>query len=595
MKHIGFEYVTLNSGYAFEKQELNRTVTLDAVYRRFEETGRIKAFDFDYRDGIGERPHIFWDSDVAKWMEGAAYSLKKHYDKITEERLDSLIEKICMHQCSDGYFNIYFTAVEPAKRFSDRDCHELYCAGHLIEAAVACAKIGKPVLLERMEKYADCIEKAFVTEKSAKFASPGHEEIEIALLKAYRYTHKEKYFNLAKHFIKIRGTENDIGNVSYNQSHKPVQEQTEAVGHAVRALYLYTSMAMLALDSNDAELFSACKKLFFDITEKKMYVTGATGSTYIGEAFTNPYDLPNDTSYAETCASIGLAFFSSAMLENEINGKYGDVIERTFYNGILSGLSLDGKKFFYENALEIDFNSHFKNEFGEKRYPITRRPEIFSCSCCPPNLNRFLSSLGGYLFSVDGDTLYINQYAGAELNFENIFCTVSTDYPRSGEISICAKGVKKLAFRVPSWCRSFSCSCPYECENGYAYTENTGSPIEIRFDMSPYAVFSSPKVACDAYKLCIMRGPVLYCAEEDGNEKELHRYSLSPDFTAVKSSTFNCSLPEMDVDAYRLTDIGELYSLNIPKVEKAKLHLIPYNSFANRREGNMRVWFNARI
>lgn len=597
MQSIDFGKVELQSGYWFKKEKLNREITINAVYEQFEASGRIRAFDCNWREGQENRPHIFWDSDVAKWMEGAAYILAHHPDAELEKKLDTLIEKIRIHQGSDGYFNIYFMAVEPAMRFHNRDCHELYCAGHLIEAAIACDEIGKPVLLECMKKYVSYIHRVFVEEKSVAFASPGHEEIELALVRLYRYTGEQAYLQLAAHFINIRGTENDVdGNGRYRQEiqcHVPVRKQEEAVGHAVRALYLYTGMAMLAKETEDTELLNVCRTLFENISDKKMYVTGGVGSTHIGEAFTNAFDLPNDTAYAETCASIALMFFCRAMLENEPDGKYADVIERAFYNGVLSGISLDGKQFFYENALEINLNEHFESEYGKPRFPITQRPEIFSCSCCPPNLNRLLPSLGGYLFGLDNDVLYVNQYASAQMTDGNISCTVKTDYPVSGNISVTASGVEKIALRIPEWCGAFQMNKPYEMKNGYAIFQNDGTPVTLELDMTPHAVFADSRVARDAYKLCIMRGPVVYCAEAVDNGEELHRFSIAPDFSWSEKRDTVSDLPELDISAFRLQDSKKLYSTNVPRRESAALHLIPYSSFANRGESDMRIWFHA--
>ncbi len=357
----------------------------------FFETGRIGAFNFDYvKDSGMSEPHFFYDSDVAKWMEGVAYILEKNSAPDLEEKVDALVEKIKLNQGDDGYFNIYFTVVDPENRFKKRNYHELYCAGHLMEAAVAWAEItGKLDFLEAMERYADYIYKVFVEEKSAEFTTPGHEEIELALVRMYRFTGKKKYLDLAKFFVDMRGACEEPIADEYNQSHLPVREQREALGHSVRAVYLYTGMAYLAKETEDTSLMPALHALFSDMTERKMYITGGLGSTDIGEAFTHPYDLPSDAAYTETCAAIGLVLFASAMLELENKSVYADVVERVIYNGLLSGLSLDGESFFYENPLEINLGDRFKNRYGERRLPITQRKKSFGCSCCPPNIVRF--------------------------------------------------------------------------------------------------------------------------------------------------------------------------------------------------------------
>lgn len=595
MKNISFNKVDLTSGYLFEKQELNRKITIKSVYDRFYETGRIGAFDFNYRedDPNAVKPHVFWDSDVAKWIEGAANIIKKHPSPELEAKIDALVERIKANQDKNGYFNIYYTVCEPDKRFSDRTMHELYCAGHLMEAAVAYAEAsGKRDLLECMEKYADHIEKVFVKEKSAAFSTPGHEEIELALVKMYLFTGKKKYLDLAEYFIDTRGTVNEQAGDDYNQSHIPVREQTEAVGHAVRAMYLYTGMALLAAETGDAALVNACKRLWSNTVNEKMYVTGGIGSTSIGEAFTASYDLPNSDAYTETCASIGLLFFSNAMLALENDSKYADIIEKTLYNGILSGLSVDGKAFFYENPLEITLSEHFENGFGKRRFPITQRVSCFDCSCCPPNLNRLLSSLGSYIYGLDGDTLYVNQFVSSKLAEGDIKCEQTTDYPRNGEIRLSVSGVKRVAIRIPDWCKSFNINKSYSIINGYAVVENCENGITVHFDISPKAVYADPRINHDANCICIMRGPVVYCAESNDNIGSLHSYVLpsNPEFTEHTDSSFGLNV--LDVSCKRrLPFDGKLYSDEPPRTEPATLRMIPYSCFANRDESDMLVWF----
>lgn len=609
MKSIDFRKVKLKGGFMKDKQELNRKITVNAVYEKFSETGRIGSLDFNYREGNDGRPHIYWDSDIAKWMEGAAYILSEHDEPELEKKLDSIIEKICAHQCADGYFNTYFTSICPARRFSERDWHELYCAGHLIEAAIACDMIGKGALLECMKKYIDLIRRVFVEEKSAKFASPGHEEIEIALLRLYRYTGKREYLDLAAHFINIRGTAGDYvhgekdsvtgypDHVRHNQSHLPVREQQEAVGHAVRAVYLYTSMAMLARDTGEKALLDACDTLYRSITREKMYVTGGIGSTCHGESFTNPYHLPPEQAYTETCASIGLMFFARAMSENEENGIYADTVERAFYNGVISGLSSDGRKFFYKNPLEIDLNEHFTTEFGAPRWPDTRRSEVFRCSCCPPNLTRLLPALGGYIFSLDDDrsVLYINQYTDCEMHDSDISCVIETDYPASGIIKIKAAGTARTAVRIPAWCTGYRLSVPHEIRNGYAFIDCEHREFELELDISPRLVYADSRAARLAGRACIARGPIIYCAEGIDNGEELHRFILPREITFKEIHNGGEKLPQLEVGAYRLCDSDGLYFSRAPQKESAQLRLIPFHEFANREESNMRVFFTAEM
>ena len=597
MKTVPFQNVTLTGGFLFDRQELNRKTTIHAVYDRFVETGRFAAFDFNYKKGDEIVPHIFWDSDVAKWLEGAAYILQKHQAPDLERIVDDTVEKIKAHQLPDGYFNVYHTVVEPELRWKERNNHELYCAGHLMEAAVAYAEAtGKTDFLSCMEKYADHIWQMFVEEKSAVFATPGHEEIELALVRMYRHTGKKKYLDLAAHFINERGKqiEDDMG--FYSQSHRPVREQAEAVGHAVRALYLYTGMAYLAAETGEQALIDACRTLFANVTEKKMYVTGATGSTYRGESFTDAYDLPNDSAYAETCASIALMLLGNAMLSLENNAKYADAVERALYNGVLSGLSQDGKAFFYENPLEINLAERFQAPFAKPHHAITERVECFECSCCPPNLNRTLASLGNYTYGVEGDTLFINQFIASRLDFEGIFCTQKTNYPHNGCIKLQANGIKRVAVRIPAWCDKFDLNKPFVMQNGYAVVENDGDEILFDLDVSPHYVWADPRASRDAGKVCVMRGPVVYCAEGVDNGPHLHSFLLpsTPDFRESGNEAFSLPCLELDCEKYQPFTSGNLYENHAPVREKATLKLIPYHCFANRGESDMLVWLHTK-
>ncbi len=601
MKSFDRSQVKLTGGYLFDKQELNRKITVDAVYDRFSETGRIGAFKFDWQEGDEKKPHVFWDSDVAKWMEGAAYILADHPNAELEARIDEIVSDIKAHQHPDGYFNIYFTVVEPGQRFKNRDRHELYCAGHLMEAAVALdACLGKGELLEIMDKYADCIKREFIDKKTAAFATPGHEEIELALVRMYDRTGNKKYLDMAAHFINTRGTVDEQMKGPYDQSHLPVREQSEAVGHAVRAVYLYTGMARLAKQTGDGKLVIACQRLWADITEKKMYVTGAVGSTYVGEAFTSAYDLPNDVGYNETCASIGLMLFASAMKALDNDAKYADITERALYNGMMSGLSLDGRSFFYENPLEINLCEQFDVEGSgrnfkhmKRRFPITERVECFKCSCCPPNIVRLFPSFGSYIYGYDNDTLYVDQFMSSVLDGGDVGCEMTTDYPRDGRIVIKPRGVCRVAVRIPSWCKEFRLNVPYVTERGYAVVEWTGGEIVAELDMTPRLVWADIRVRHDAGKACVMRGPVVYCAEAVDNGEGLHRFALSGELSAEVREDELFGLPTLSVDAYEAETVSDgLYGFAPPEYKKTRITLIPYNCFANRGESDMRVWMN---
>lgn len=339
----------------------------------------------------------------------------------------------------------------------------------MFEAAVAYYEAtGLDRFLNAMVKYAELIYKIFAVEKSAEFITPGHEEIELALLKLYRCTNNKKCLELCKFFIENRGKSEEFipsfVNSASDQSNVPVRQLKSAEGHCVRAMYLYVAMADLAKETGDEELFEVCRNLFHDVVDKKMYITGGIGSTHIGEAFTLPYDLPSETAYAETCAAIGLMLFSQKMLENETDSIYSDTIERAAYNGMLSGLSADGKAFFYENPLEISVRSHNRNTSTKTkdRLPIMSRREVFDCSCCPPNINRTLASMENYIYRLSDDTLYIDQYMQSTLDNGEIKAEQLTDYPKNGRISLSFEGVRKAALRIPYWCEEFEISVYYE-------------------------------------------------------------------------------------------------------------------------------------
>ncbi len=596
MKLIPHSQVNLKSGFFFDKQELNRKTTINAVYDRFSETGRIGSFKLGFPEKDPIQPHFFWDSDVAKWMEGAAYILHHTPDVALEAKVDEIVDDIARNQCEDGYFNIFFTVVQPENRWANRDWHELYCAGHLMEAAVAYAEAtGKTKFLACMEKYADYIAKVFMEDHSANFHTPGHEEIELALVRMYRHTGKKKYLDMAAYFINTRGTVKEDERHDYNQSHLPVREQDSALGHAVRAMYLYTGMAYLARETGDEALIAACKKLWEDTTARKMYVTGGLGSTYIGEAFTTPFDLPPDQAYTETCAGIALCFFANGMLALDNNAAYADVIERALYNGVTSGLSTDGAQFFYENPLEINLSERFVSPWGARRFPAHRRVACFGCSCCPPNINRLLASIGGYVYGVDGGTLYINQFAASDMTDGDVTATIETAYPSDGAVTVTAQGVSKLAIRIPAWCDSFTLDKAYTMQNGYAIVDNDGTPVTVTFDLTPRRVWADPRVLRAANQVAVMKGPIVYCAEGvDNGEGELHNYIIPKGFTATEAQNAEYGLPTLTVPcAKRVTDGGSLYRNTPPKTETATLRLIPYNAFANREETDMRVWFFA--
>ncbi len=603
--------VNITGGFWKGRQDINRDATLDSVREQFENTGRFAAFRFDWQEGMPDRPHIFWDSDVAKWLESAAYVLNKNEDKKLEVYVDGMVDLIEKNQDENGYFNIYFTVCEPDNRFCNRMAHELYCAGHLIEAAVAYYEAtGKNKFLSVMRKYADHIEKVFKIDNSAEFSTCGHEEIELALVKLYHCTGEKRYLELSKHFIDIRGTaaskevmagEND----AYVQDHLPVREQTTAEGHSVRAGYLFSAMADISREYGDKELFEACQKLFENITERRMYITGGIGSTSAGEAFTVDYDLPNATAYAETCAAISLYMFACRMSRIEADSIYADAAERAMYNGIISGISLDGKSFFYENPLEINLFDRKLPQKTKNRFPITQRVEVFSCSCCPPNMTRFIASMGENIYAYNNETIFVHHYMENESEFQLDGKTVEikqkTGYPNDGKIEIHLKNMKNknIAVRIPGWCKQYTLSLDGaitspDVKAGYAYipVEADDAKITLEMDMRPQWLEANEHVFECAGMVALQKGPIVYCAEAVDNGDEL--WSIRVDVCVEVKEHYEPELKliALKTEGYRKTDCKakDLYFSVGERYEPQTVKFIPYYAFANRGESDMRVW-----
>ncbi len=620
---VDYSQIEIKNGFWHEKQELNRNTTVYAVFNRFVDTGRFDAFKMDWREGMPNKPHIFWDSDVVKLLEGIAYILKKHPNQALEDIMESTIDLIEKHQGDDGYFNIYFMAIEPSQRFKYRGKHELYCAGHLFEAAVAYFEAtGRDRFLKVACRYADYIYKVFVEEGSAAFATPGHQEIELALIRLYRCTKNEKYLKLCQYFIDARGNNKKdgtsiadaLGNdkiddrLFYSQSHLPVRQMTEAVGHSVRAGYLYCGMADLAFETEDAELLSACKALFKNITERRMYITGGVGSTRLGEAFTADYDLPNGTAYTETCAAISLAMFAGRMLKMEADSRYADTVERVLYNGFLSGLSLDGEHFFYENPLEINIarnNRHNQclNQEHKEVMPITQRVKVFTCSCCPPNVVRFVSSIANYLYTYNADTVYVHQFMDSVAEFEGITLTQTTNYPADGVIGLQVKGAegKTVGVRIPSWCKGFTLTtngnpATYRMEKGYAMVacDTDDLTLCLTLDMTPQFYASNPAVWDNAGKIALQRGPVVYCLEGVDHSAPLYTLYADPAAKISLETDPAYPIPTLLTEGYARLGGDALYTTYSADFTPAKLRFVPYYTFANRGESDMTVWVNCR-
>jgi DUF1680 family protein len=588
LEFISFSDIELTGGFWKHYADINRNVTAKSVYDRFLETGRFDALRCNWQEGMPNKPHIFWDSDVAKWIEGVAYLIQTSPSAELENLVDELIDRIVINQRSDGYFNSYFLTVDPSGIYTERANHELYCTGHLIEAAIAYHKAtGKRALLECMCKNADYIYRVFVEEQSAAFVTPGHEEIELALLKLYEYEGNKKYLELARFFINQRGNNDKEDKRKYHQADKPVRDITNAAGHAVRAGYLYTAMAMLARIDRDAPLKEACKRLWDDIINHKVSITGGVGSDKDEERFTYPYNLPNRDTYNETCAAIALAMFAGAMQELSNDTAYANVIERIYFNSFLSGLSLDGDKFFYSNALEIDRKKYMHSTYQ----PVCRRVKVFSCSCCPPNVVRMLASIPRYQYSVENNNIYFHQFAESTANLtvsgKPAVLTQQTSYPADGKITFTYQGEPATLFvRIPDWCVEYTGAT----EDGYAKISlKDGDAVTVDLPMEVHFIEANPYVQDDAGRYAVMRGPLVYCMEEIDNGENLRDITLLEN-SSVHIAQEELPAPVIYIPAQRRLPVSTLYSLKNDKRQTFTARLIPYFSFANREETDMLIW-----
>ncbi len=602
MQLIDFRKTDITDGFWLKKTDLVSEVSVFNVYKRFKETGRFDALSCKWKNGEPNEPHIFWDSDIAKWIESVAFILEKRENAQLQKYVDDAIDLIAENQEECGYFNSCYQ-VHDKPRWSDRTDHELYCAGHFVEAAVAYYRAtGKRKLLDVMEKYLEYIKKVFMEDKSASFITPGHEEIELALIKLYELTDNKKYLDMCSFFIDNRGNDTDVeyNGVAhkYSQSHLPVRQQKTAEGHCVRACYLYTAMADLARHTGDEELLDSCKKIFDDIADRKMYITGGIGSAGRGEAFTIPYDLPDLTAYSESCAALSLAWFAQRMLLLENDSKYADVIERILYNNALSSISLDGKAFFYVNPLAI--RTHLLNrntsQLDTREWlPQTERKEVFDCSCCPPNITRFIASVADFLYTYDENTLYVHQYMNSTTKTDKFTVSQKTDYPNNGNIEIKAEGIGTVALRIPSWCNNYTVTVngmkvTPELKNGYIYIKNDSSVINLSFDMTPFIVYPSSKIRDCIGRVAVQRGPVVYCAESVRNDFNIMTFRLDSKTEFTEKLCETCGTYMLTAKGRIPVESESLYSRECEKYIDTEIKLIPYYAFANHGESDMEVF-----
>jgi uncharacterized protein len=573
---------------------------------------------------------VFQDSDLAKWLEAAGNLLADDPTGNPELRawVDEAVDLIALAQQPDGYVNTYFTVKEPDRKWKNlREAHEMYTAGHLIEAGVSLYKgSGNQKILDVVRRLADHIGSRFGTEAPRVRGYCGHEEVELALVKLARLTGEQRYLRLASYFVEERGQSPSyfdiessqpgftpifgIKSLDYYQAHLPVRQQRAAVGHAVRAMYLYTAMADLAAEKADTSLGEACERLWESATRRKMYITGGIGSSAHLESFGADFDLPNDIAYAETCAAIGLFLFSSRMARLRHQAKYADVMERTLYNGIISGLGLDGESYFYVNPLEVV--PAVCDENGSYRHVKYRRQPWYGCACCPPNIARTLTSLGEYAYHLSGDTLFADLYHEGSVTFavnsREVSLQQRTRYPWDGVVTFRPRGDAPveftLALRIPSWCRGHTVALNgaklsgAAGPDGYVHVRRTwsrGDTLELTLPLRMERIHADPRVQADNGKVAIQRGPVVYCLEEADNGAQLSRLRLPPDapLEAVERADLFGGVVAITAQAVeRGAWQGDLYAHNgPPNAGPARQVLfIPYYAWANRAPGEMAVW-----
>lgn len=568
---------------------------------------------------------VFQDSDVAKWLEAVSYSLAVKPDSTLEKRMDEVIDIVSRAQCPDGYLDTYFILKEPDKRWSNlMDCHELYCAGHMIEAAVACYEsTGKDTLLSVAEKLAAHIIDRFGEGKEEGI--PGHQEIELALMRLYRATEKAEYRDMAKRFLDLRGQDPafftkqknaaQLGQdnagyqidpffTAYNQSDVPVREQTKARGHAVRQIYMLTGMADVAAACGDTEMAAACVRMFDHITQRQMYVTGNVGSAEHYESFTDDFDLPNDLAYGETCASVAMAFFAKKLWALDLDGRYADLLELELFNGALAGMDLQGERYFYVNALEVD--PALSKTRATHKHVLPVRPRWHACACCPPNLARLITSLGGYLWSEEEGALYSHLFVGSESEMRLASVKLETGYPWEGSahytLTPHTSEAFTLAIHIPGYVKDLSLTlnglpCAFELRKGYAFLNrewHAGDVVSLSFDLLPRRLYADPRVKADAGRVALARGPIVYCFEGVDNGEPLSALRL-PREAAIEAAPYDADLlggiVALTMPGMRtlVPDHG-LYGDSAPREEPVALTAIPYYAWANRGENQMCVW-----
>lgn len=582
IEQIDFSHVKINDNFWSPRLSKHVSATLPVCIDQIEnQTGRIRNFE-NAAKGEGEHSGIFFDdSDVYKALEGMAYSLINNPDPELEKKADEWIDKFAAAQQPDGYINTFYTLTGLDKRWTNMDKHEMYCAGHMIEAGVAYYQAtGKRKLLDVCIRMTDHMMSQFGPGK--RHWVPGHEEIELALVKLYQTTQEQKYLDFAYWLLEERGhghgTMGDEGKWDpvYYQDIVPVRRLTDISGHAVRCMYLYCGMADVAALKNDTGYIAAIDRLWDDVVHRNMYITGGIGSSRDNEGFTEDYDLPNLDAYCETCASVGMVLWNQRMNQLTGDSKYIDVLERSLYNGALAGISLGGDRFFYVNPLESKGDHH--------------RQEWYGCACCPSLLSRFLPSIGNYIYASSDDALWVNLYIGntgqIRIGETDILLTQETDYPWDGSVKLTISTSqpleKEIRLRIPNWCKTYDLSINGKRinvseEKGYAVIKDWKSQdvIALDMDMPVEIVAADPHVKENFGKRAIQRGPLVYCMEEIDNPEYFDQIQLSP------STTFQTAF---------VSDILNGIKTIKTNGRAQSATFIPYYAWDNRKAGKMRVW-----
>lgn len=613
--------VTIQDEFWSPRIEQVRTTTIPQQERQLRTGGQFAALELTWRAGDPNEPHIFWESDVAKWIEAASYSLANHPDPALDLTVDEAISLLAGAQQPDGYLNVYFTVVRPGERFTDlRDAHELYCAGHLMEAAVAHhAATGKTSLLDIVRRYADLLVEQFGPGGPLEGGYDGHQEIELGLIKLAEATGDDRYRSLARKMLDDRGTAPFFFELEaarrgtpgyfgtlfpqraqeadrfreYNQSHRPVREQRDAVGHSVRAMYMYSAMTDFANDEGNASLRTALEQLWTSTTERKMYLTGGIGSDPSIEGFGEDFDLPLDHAYAETCAAIGLVFWAQRMAALTGEGRYVDVLERALFNGVLAGASTEGTHYFYANPML-------------SRGDISRN-EWFGVACCPPNFARLLQSLGSYAFAQTNETAFINLFLGGTARFEfageNLTLSLQSGYPWKGSLAVAVDTAPDhpvdIAVRIPGWAATFELRVngehiDAEATDGYVRVPRlwrAGDTLALTFPITPRRTRARPDVTASVGTFAIERGPVVYCLEGADNGGDVAMLSVHASASLDENWNEEVNAVHITAPGKRLVrrDDKLYFPVEDPQ-EAASIVAVPYYQWGNRAMTTMAIW-----